>query len=142
MKKVILTIGVVLVLLLTGASTIISIKTVNIKEIETTAKINEKPMDVSKPVENKYMRYCFFFADIDSSGYANKAVIRCYDGILSVTYYDGVTTINAPFKNKTFIGAHKVEIYGFGGTKSWAGSVTNKDLAFAGFIMFCFVQPL
>ena len=139
MKKTILITAIILVLLLTGASAAISIKTVPIKEIETTAQITEKPIEVSKPVESKYQRHCFFFANINSDGYAKRAAVRCFDGVISVTYSDGVTNVNSLFGSETFTGSHAVQIYGFGGTASWAGSVTNRDVSFGGFALVCLV---
>ena len=141
-KRVILAVTIISVLLLTGLSAVSAMDTVTVQKRPVTAKVTEETIKVGKLAEGKNQGHWFFCADVDSSGYAKNAVIRCYDGILSVTYYDGVTIINAPFKTKTFMGAHKVEIYGFGGTASWGGSVTNKDVAFAGFGMVCFVQPL
>ena len=139
MKKTILTTAIILVLLLTGVSAAISIRTVPMKKIETAAQITEEPMDVSKPVESKYQRRCFLFADIDSSGYAKRATVSCFDGIISVTYSNGVTNVNSPFGPETFTGSHSVHIYGFGGTKNWAGSVTNRDVSFGGFVLICLV---
>jgi len=134
MKKTILTTAITLALLLTGVSAAVSMK-----EIKATSQISEKPIEVTKPAESKYHRHCFFFADIDSSGYAKKATIRCYDGIISVTYYNGVTNVNFRFGSETFTESHVVQIYGFGGTHNWAGTVTNKDIAFAGFTLVCIV---
>ena len=141
MKKATLTIAIISMLLLAGLSTVTGMKTTSTKNEKTIARITEETVELSKLVDTKYQRHWFFFANVNSAGYAKEAVVRCYDGIISVTYSNGVTTINAPFADKTFNGLHTVDIYGFGGTISWSGSVTNKDISFEGFGMVCFVQP-
>ena len=142
MKKATLTIAIISMLLLAGLSTVTGMKTISAKNEKTTTRITEETVEVSKLVDTKYQRHWFFFADVNSSGYAKEAVVRCYDGIISVTYSSGVTTINTPLADKTFRGLHTVDIYGFGGTISWGGSVINKDISFEGFGMICFIQPL
>ena len=142
MKKATLTVTIISVLLLTGLSTVTTMKTVTVKNGQTTAQITEGLVEASKLVESTYQRHWFFFADVNSTGYAKRAAVRCYDGIISVTYSNGATTIDAPLRTKTFMGPHAVNIYGFGGTISWGGMVNNKDIAFEGFGMVCFVRPL
>ena len=137
MKKATLTVAIISVLLLAGLSTVTTMKTV--KNGQTTAQITEGLVEVSKLVDTKYQRHWFFFADVNSSGYAKEAVVRCYDGMISVTYSDGVTNVNSLFGSETFTGSHSVHIYGFGGTASWAGSVTDRDVSFGGFVLVCFV---
>lgn len=142
MKKVILTITIIFVLLLTGLSAATAMKNVPVKKEPTATQITEEPLSMSKLVERRHLGHWFFFADVNSTGYAETAVVRCYDGIISVTYSDGITVIDAPIRDKTFTGAHTIKIYGFGGTKNWGGSVTGRNISFAGLGIICFIQPL
>ena len=139
MKKATLTIAIISMLLLAGLSTVTGIKTTSAKNEKTTTRITEETIEASKPVDTNYQRHWFFFADVNSTGYAERAAVRCYDGIISVTYSDGVTNVNSLFGSETFTGSHSVHIYGFGGTASWAGSVTDRDVSFGGFVLVCFV---
>ena len=141
-KKVILTIAIISALLLTGLSAVSATKATTVQKRSVTAKITEETIKVEKLVEGRNQGHWFFCADVDSTGYATLAVLRCYDGIISVTYSDGVTTINAPLRTKTFMGPHTIDIYGFGGTTSWGGSVTNRDISFTGLGIACFIKPL
>ena len=142
MKRAILTIAIIFVLLLAGLFAVTSIKTVTVKNISASAQVTEEIVEVAKLTENGHLRHWFFFADVNSTGYAETAVIRCYDGIISVTYSDGITVIDAPIRYKTFTGAHTIKIYGFGGTKNWGGSVTGRNISFTGLGIICFIQPL
>lgn len=141
MKRAIVTIAIIFVLLLTGLSVATAMKNIPVKKEPAATQVLEEPLSTSKLVERKHLGHCFLFADVNSTGYAETATVRCYDGIISVTYSDGITIVNASIRDKTFTGAHTINIYGFGGTKNWGGSVTGRDVSFEGFVLICFIQP-
>ena len=100
-------------------------------DIEAIQNSQIKP---SSPIEK------FFFAEVESEGYSNWALLSVVFGItiLFSEYGWGTTTVKGLLRQETFNCQHDVLLFGFKGEASWKDfDVWFEDISFSGNTLSC-----